>query len=548
MAYTLNTNLNDPEINNGPSDERQTAMDGIRTTMITSAGGGRTSSATSPFTGVPVIPKSRKVVSTPTLSSESTIPTPPVYTPPTPAPQPGPMEETPKGLPAKDPQPAMPTIPPANRPISIRADRYKVGTSEWEITALSEGVGEKPNITPLKFGLGTRPELKPLLKTNGVVVQVGEHYLVSPQTLADIRDAGNPHYDIVENGRVLSTPMGKTVPIIVVNTTGLEATGSLRDIVNGFAAVKSVEYIYETPTIMGVPEGILEQINYTLDADTQRPDDSFQIWELNLTGDYSIEKLTIDNAQADGKLDKAKLEAFTKGVGARLKILQKDLNIIKGIFYRGELAEADRKQSVKITRRAKSDTTEEESQRQETTPYLIKNTEVTGHQTTPNSTQLEDPTTQSGNQATPVLPEIEVSPSDGIIAPEINRAGLERYKLLDDWNSYGFTPAEKAEIKSTPIGRLPIVKVTDGTEVGIGSVRWSPLIADKARVILPYTEGRDTIGRRSLAAQFKWRELWDSYYGFANRNGLALNRQRIAELLHLAAKIRELELADSKTY
>jgi len=398
-----------------------------------------------------------------------------------------------------------------------------------------EGLGEKPNITPLKFVLGNRPELKPLLKADGVVVQVGEHYLVSPQTYADITDSGNPHYDIVENGRVLQSSMGKTVPVIVVNTSGLEATGSRRDIVNGFAAVKSVDYVYETPTVMGVPEGILEQINYTIDTITQRPEDTFQIWELNLTGDYTIEKLKTDNAQADGRLDKAKLAAFTKGVGERLKTLQRDLNIIKSIFYRGELAEADRKAFVTVTRRAASDDTEEEIQKPETSNYLIKNTEVVGHSATPNSTQ--SPTTGG---TPPTLPETVTSNTDGVIPPEINTSGLETGKLVNDWNSYGWTPQEKAEIKKTPTNQAPFITITDGTKIGIGAVRFGPTIIAKARIVLPVTS-KGGAGQQSL---------FEQYYG----TGMdvlqykRLNEQRIAQLLQLAGKIVELETSTSKNY
>jgi len=548
MAYTLNTDASDLPANNGSSDGRPTAQPATRATTITGGtGGGSRSKPVKPFTGAPLIPRAPRPVAPIVVDGPTQ---PPLTLPPAETPK----EETPKGLPAKDPQPPMPTIPTANRPITVRPERYRVGQTGWEVNAVSEGLGEKPNITPLKFDLGKRPELKPLLRINGVVVRVGEHYLVSPQTLADIRDAGNPHYDIIENGRILNTPMGKTVPIVDVSVAGLEATGSRRDIVNGFAAVKSVDYVYETPTVMGVPEGILEQINYTLDTTTQRPEDSFQIWELNLTGDYSIEKLKIDNAQADGKLDKAKLEAFTKGVGDRIKLLQKDLNIIKGIFYRGELAEADRKTFVTVTRRATSDDTEEEILKPDRSNYVIKTVEVVAHQATPNSTQPTDAATATSDgpvkdAVAVALPETETSPTDGVIPPEINRAGLERAKLLVDWNSYGFTPAEKAELKSTGNARKPLVKVADGTEVGIGAVRWSPTVADKARVLLPYTEGPDSYGRMSFEAQRKWRDKWYEYYGFGNSNNLlALNRQRIAELIHLAAKVKELELAESKNY
>jgi hypothetical protein len=53
----------------------------------------------------------------------------------------------------------------------------------------------------------------------------------------------------------------------------------------------------------------------------------------------------------------------------------------------------------------------------------------------------------------------------------------------------------------------------------------------------------------SFEAQRKWRDKWYEYYGFGNSNNLlALNRQRIAELLRLAGKVRELELAEAKNY
>jgi hypothetical protein len=131
---------------------------------------------------------------------------------------------------------------------------------------------------------------------------------------------------------------------------------------------------------------------------------------------------------------------------------------------------------------------------------------------------------------------------------EINRSGLERAKLLVDWNSYVFTPAEKAALKSTTNNRPPFVTVADGTRVGIGAVRWSPLIADKARVILPYTDTRNNVKNRSFEAQTVHRRKWDEYYGLANPKGFALNKQRIAELVHLAAKVKELELAEAKNY
>ena len=532
------------------TDSRTTTQPKTKTATLTGGTGGTIWSGANPvrtvkpFTGAPFIPSAPPKVVAPT-------PTPIVNVEATTTPQPtteAPANSSPKPLPAKDPQPAMPTIPaPIKTNIGVNSRRYNVGSDSWEINAKPEGVGSKPNINPLRFDFGRRPELKPLLRVDGVVVHVGEHYLVSPQTLADIRDAGNPHYDVVANGRILGTTMGKTVPIIEVNIAGLEATGSRRDIVNNFAGVKSVDYVYETPTIMGVPEGILEQINYTLDPNTQRPEDAFEIWQMNLIGDYSIEKLKTDTAQADGKLDKEKLAAFTKGVGERLKLLQKDLNVIKGIFYRGELAEADRKAYIKLVKRAMTDNTEEEVQKPETSTYVVKTTEVIDHQATPNSTQPAAAAT-TGDSTTPVaLPETVTSPTDGQIPLEINTAGLERAKLLNDWNSYGFTPAEKAELKATTPDRPPYITATDGKKIGIGGVRWNPTIADKARVILPYTQRPEsiTIFTMSSTAASNLRRKWTEYYGIAP-NRFDMNKQRIGELLNLTTKIKELEIAEGK--
>lgn len=535
------------------TDSRTPTTPQTRATAF-SGGGGITLTPRSnpkPFTGFPIIPKTPQP-STPKPAKDLTIEVapPPVATPPAEEPK------APKSLPAKDPQPQAPIIPAATKGnVGVNAKRYSIKGDSWQINAKPEGVGPKPNITPLSFRFGSRPELKPLLRVDGVVVKVGNDYLVSPQTLADIRDSQNPHYDIVENGRIGNTAMGKTVPVVEITTSGLEATGSRRDVINSFAGVKSVDYTYETPTVMGVPEGIVEQINYTLDPNTQRPEDTFELWQMNLTGDYTIEKLKTDTAQADGKLDKEKLAKFTKGVGERLKILQKDLNIIKGIFYRGELAEADRKAYIKLTKRAMADTTEEEAQKPETSQYVVKTTEVVAHEATPNSTKptetgtAEPPADVSAETLAAELPEIKTSTTDGTIPKEINTAGLETSKLLNDWNSYGFTPQEKAELKTTVTNRMPYIICMDKTRIGIGGVRWSPRIADKARVILPYTQRPENINPfgMSIMEGANLRRKWTEYYGTSSKR-FELNKLRIAELLNLTQKIKELENKNSKTY
>lgn len=461
----------------------------------------------------------------------------PVLTTPAEPPTPPPAE--PKRQIPKVPQPTPPSLEGliGRKGITQRPDRYRVDSTGFTVSAMADGVGQNPAITPLRFELGQRPELKPLLRVDGVVVKAGPHWLVSPQTLADLTRSGNPHYDLVANGTLLGTPLGRTVPVIQINIDSLEELAAGRDRVNGFAAVASVDYIHETPTIMGIPEGILEQINYTLDPNTERPEDSFQIWGLNLTGDYSIAKLATDTAQADGRLDREKLRRFVTGVGERMSVMQKDFNIIKAIFYRGELAAADRSTPVSVRRRAKADDSDEEP----TSRWVIRTTKVVGHSATPNTAPVT-----TGASAPSELPETATDPAEGANrAAEINTAGSEKARLLGDWNSYGFTVGERAELKSTPSDRPPFVTISDGTRIGIGAVRWSPMVAERARVILPYTEGPAS---RRVGDSAKWRERWVGYYGALTDNPEQLNRQRIAELLALAGKIRELEVADSKIY
>jgi hypothetical protein len=339
--------------------------------------------------------------------------------------------------------------------------------------------------------------------------------------------------------------MGKSIPVIEVNISNLAATGSARDVVNRFAAVASVDYVYETPTVMGVPEGILEQINYTLDTDTQRPEDRFQIWEMNLTGDYSIEKLKTDTAQADGKLDKEKLAKFVTGVGDRMKILQKDFNLIKGIFYKGEIAEADRKRPVGFKRRAVAVDTEEETRRPEEANYLVKTVDVVAHAPTPNST---NPDAESGTTATGATAGNAPTEADAII---INI--LKPDDALNRWKAYGLTPLEKRTLKETPVRGANRITLSDGSTISIDGVNWGPGLADKLRVILPIGSER----KKSIFNPAAYRKTTDSfkeYYGEApNRNDNvrfwgASNKKRIGEILALTQTIKELERKNSKVY
>ena len=231
----------------------------------------------------------------------------------------------------------------AKQPIEQNPTRYKKKEDKWIISALPETPTKEQIavIKPLELEVGKpipKDKLVPLLAVDGLVVKINDLYIISPQTLSDIKDSNNPHYDIVENGKVLGVSMGKTVPIIELSDKHLEAIGNTRDIANKNAGVKSVDYIYETELEMGIPIGLVNQINYTLSPDISRPGDTFETFDWSLQSElnesaYDITQLKIDNQQDKEKsLDTKKMATFLSGVDSRLQIIRKDFNDIQDCF------------------------------------------------------------------------------------------------------------------------------------------------------------------------------------------------------------------------
>ena len=271
--------------------------------------------------------------------------------------------------------------------ISQNPDRYSKQGDSWVISANgdSPNKGVKPltlTTTPLPF------TLKPYLKSNGIIVKAGEHYLISQVTLNEIKNSANPHYDTKENGVVMvkdkGVKIGKTIPIIEINTSNFIALGSERDIRNKNAGIASVDYIYEGELIDGVPKGLIDQINYTLVQNIDRPEDTFSVMELQLGDDttvYNVEPLNVATTQEEGKLDKLKMEIFLKDINARLKILNNDFNMIKGVFLEGK--EPTMLGKVDITKKAETNPPED------TTQIVYKYSTLSGIQTSA-SQQIAD--------------------------------------------------------------------------------------------------------------------------------------------------------------
>jgi hypothetical protein len=227
-----------------------------------------------------------------------------------------------------------------DKPINQNPDRYKVRKPQWVVSA---GKG----IKPLTFRFGEPlQDLKPVIEADGVIIDTGEFLLCSEGTIKIIEEMRNPHYDVTINGEIMvkakGVKLGNTIPIIKINLAKLPTIGLDRELGNKKAGVSSVTYTYEGEQVMGVPKGIVDQLNYTLVEGINRPGDTYSYWNWIKDSDtkYSIKQLTIDNVQEDGKFDQKKLAAFLKGVGDRLTLLRADFKSIKRTFFYGEVPSA----------------------------------------------------------------------------------------------------------------------------------------------------------------------------------------------------------------
>ena len=228
--------------------------------------------------------------------------------------------------------------------ISQNPDRYSKQGGSWVISA-------SPDILPIYLPVGVSlSNLKPLIKANGIVVKVGEDYLCSTTTLNEIKESNNPHYDIVGNGEVMvkdkRVVIGKTIKIIELNVASLDTIMLSRDTLNLNAGAIDVVYGPETESIDGVPKGIIDQINYTLDQSSDRPMDSYSIFDFYGMVDYmnnpkaahyKITPLLLETQQADTIFDPAKLREYLIEVSDKLKLLERDFDFIQDIFYESKL-------------------------------------------------------------------------------------------------------------------------------------------------------------------------------------------------------------------
>lgn len=401
--------------------------------------------------------------------------------------------------------------------IETQPERYSRQGGEWVVTA-----GDKP----LRRSFGERPaNWAPVLRVDGIIVQLDLNptvWMISPRTLKQIEESGNPHWDCAANGEVMGVTIGKTVPIIRLNIEGLANIIRDRDAGNSRAGVRDVVYLSESAkTEYGIPVGLIEQINFTVDPNTERPEDTFEVYDLALAGDYSIASIVEDTRQEDGTLDKAKMDAFLAAVKARQKGLQDDFNLIKGIYYSGGKGTTWRS----FTQRAV------EINDEPIGPVQTRVTELISTEPPPGDRQAAAAAAQ--------IAAIQNPPPDMRWTADINAVRAK-------WAEYRFTQTEALSLRRPQQAGTLAVNITGGSPVNI-AINWNEGAARKARVVAflpdraPADPSRDPTcgllrdyfgilpGNELFSTTGTRPEDWDAY--------LNANRNRKAEVLHLARLI-----------
>ena len=218
--------------------------------------------------------------------------------------------------------------------ITQNKERYLTKSDRYQISATS-------SIKPLDLPFGPDIEgLVPVLEVDGIIVNIGEYKLISQATLDTIKQSNNPHYDTKDNGMVGKVKIGQTIPTITIDISKLISVGRERDIQNRVGGVTDVDYIFEGDVIpnTNISKNLVNQINYTLNPDWERPLDTYTLAQLQLSDikNYDISALTIVTAQDSGSIfDYSKMQTFLTGVKERMKALNRDFNLIKDIHYKG---------------------------------------------------------------------------------------------------------------------------------------------------------------------------------------------------------------------
>ena len=229
--------------------------------------------------------------------------------------------------------------------INQNPERYTTDGKNWKISASKD-------IKPIYLPIGvTIANLKPIIKANGVIVKVGDNHLCSLTTLNLIKESKNPHYDIVQNGSIKvkdkEVVIGKTIKIIELDILFLQQTIDSRDFMNRQSGVVDIEYTNEGKELIeGIPQKLIDQINYTLDKGSGRPSDKFEVVDYFKMVDvknnpnashYTIVPLRKENDQEETVFIPNKLRTFLIELDDQLNLLRRDFNTIKKTFFDGTI-------------------------------------------------------------------------------------------------------------------------------------------------------------------------------------------------------------------
>lgn len=171
----------------------------------------------------------------------------------------------------------------------------------------------------------------------GVIIYLRNYnrYLASNelvQTLADSVSI-NPHYTYKEHSKVLGATIGRTIPIIPIDTLKILEEIERQKGKIPFSGVKEVEWeINGNDT-----SGLIKQIIWTLSPSSPKPLDTYKVFDLNLSADYSITKLDVEPLDKDARIPEDKLANNLKAINDRLLQLNSDFQTIKDIFYFGKI-------------------------------------------------------------------------------------------------------------------------------------------------------------------------------------------------------------------
>lgn len=208
-------------------------------------------------------------------------------------------------------------------------NRYSYESGVWKISA-------KEGIKPIEITEGnSKVELSPLLSVGGVIVHIKgtDMYLGSIDTIENLKDSleSNPHYTYKEHSKVLGAVMGRTIPILSVSLESLENSITIQKSKGKNAGVKEVKWSLERDY-----KGLIEQINWTLSPTSPKPKDEYSIFDLNLSGDYSVSQLPITPLDENVRIPEDALKKNLEIINSRIVQLRTDFNSIKDLFYNGK--------------------------------------------------------------------------------------------------------------------------------------------------------------------------------------------------------------------